>query len=73
MTWTFTRDDRGIHAAGGDGGIAGEVLVDEAFVVAEIEIGLSPVVGHEDLAVLEGVHRPGVDVDVGIELLHDHA
>ncbi len=44
--------------------------VDEALVVAEVEVGLALVVGDEHLAVLEGVHRAGVDVDVRVELLH---
>ena len=30
--------------------------------------GLSPVVGDEDLTVLEGVHRARVHVDVGVQL-----
>ena len=44
-------------------------LVDEALVVAEVEVGLGAVLGHVDLAVLERAHRAGVDVDVGVELL----
>ncbi|GEA83029.1 hypothetical protein GCM10009774_28160 [Cellulomonas gelida] len=36
----------------------------------DVEVGLRTVVGHEDLAVLERVHRPRVDVQVGVELLH---
>jgi hypothetical protein len=44
-------------------------VVGEALVVAEVEVGLGAVLGHEDLAVLERAHRPGVDVDVGVELL----
>src|SRR2546423_11848364 len=39
----------------------------------EIEIGLAAVVGHEDLTVLERIHRARVDVDVRVELLHGHA
>ena len=50
--------------------VAGEVLVDEALVVTEVEVGLSAVLGDEDLTVLEGVHRARIDVDVRIELLH---
>ena len=50
-----------------------EVLVYEALVVTEIEVGLSPVIGDEDLAVLEGVHRARIHVDVGIELDHRDA
>src|SRR5690606_11267055 len=42
-------------------------------VVPEIEIGLAAIVQHVDLAVLVGAHRPGIDVDVRIELLHPHA
>jgi hypothetical protein len=38
--------------------------------VAEVEVGLAAVVGDEDLAVLERVHRARVDVDVRVELLH---
>ena len=40
----------------------------EALVVAEIEIGLRPVVRDEHLTVLVGAHRAGIDVEVGIEL-----
>jgi hypothetical protein len=40
----------------------------EALVMAEVEIGLGTVVGHEDLAVLIGAHRPGIDVEIGVEL-----
>ena len=40
----------------------------EALVVAEVEIGLRAVVGDEHLAVLIGAHRPGIDVEIGIEL-----
>ncbi len=46
--------------------------VGEALVVAEVEIGLGAVVGDEDLAVLVGRHRPGIDVDVWIELHQRH-
>ena len=48
----------------------GEVLVNEAFVMAEIQVGLAAVVGDEHFAVFEGVHGAGVDVDVRVEFLH---
>ena len=66
-------DDVVVDLAGGDVGAADEVDVEEALVVPDVEVGLGPVVGHEHLAVLERVHRPGVDVDVGVELLHRDA
>jgi hypothetical protein len=58
-------DERLVDEAGGEVGLAGEVLVDEALVVAEVEVGLLAVLGHEDLAVLEGAHGARVDVEVG--------
>jgi hypothetical protein len=36
-----------------------KVLVDEALVVADVEVGLGAVLGDEDLAVLEGLIVPG--------------
>ncbi len=66
----FGCEHRLIDAAGGGVRVPGERLVDEAFVVAEVEVGLATVVGHEDLTVFEGVHRAGIDVDVRVELLH---
>ena len=39
----------------------------EAFVVAEVEIGLGPVIGHIDLTVLIRGHRPRIDVEIGVE------
>ena len=62
-------DDRVVDRAGGDVGAARRVRVREALVVAEVEVGLRAVLGDEHLAVLERRHRPGIDVDVRIELL----
>ena len=50
-----------------------QVDVEEALVVADVEVGLGAVVGHEDLAVLERVHRARIDVEVRVELLHHDA
>jgi len=47
-------------------------LVGETLVVSEIEVGFGAVLRHVTLAVLVGVERPGVDVDVGVELLDGH-
>ena len=61
-------DDLLVDAAGGVVVVARKGRVGEALVVAEVEVGLSAVVGDEDLAVLEGRHGAGIDVEVGIEL-----
>ena len=48
--------------------IAREAHAQEALVIAEIEIGLAAVVEDVGLAVLEGAHGPGVNVQVLIDL-----
>ena len=63
-------DHRGVDLAGGDVGGAVEVDVEEALVVADVQVGLGAVVGDEHLTVLERVHRARVDVQVRVELLH---
>ena len=68
----FLLDDPGIHLTGGEIVQARERRVREPFVVAEVEVGLRAVVGHVHLAVLEGTHRAGVDVQVRIELCERH-
>ncbi len=60
------RDHVRVDGTGGHVGGPKEVLVDEALVVAEVEVGLAAVLGDEHLPVLEGVHRARVDVDVGV-------
>ena len=50
--------------AGAVARVARQVLVDEALVVAEVEVGLGTVLGDEHLAVLERAHRARIDVEV---------
>ena len=57
------------HSAAGEVGIFREVFVDEPFVMAEIEVGLQPVFGYENFAVLDRIHRARIDVHIRIELL----
>ena len=67
------RDHLRVDLAGGHVRGLVQVDVDEPLVVADVEVGLGAVVGHEDLAVLERVHGARIDVEVRIQLLHDHA
>ena len=60
-----------VDLAGGQVGVLVEVLVDEALVVAQVQVGFRAVVGDEHLAMLVGAHGAGVYVDVGVELLRD--
>ena len=61
-------DDLLVDAAGGPVIVAGELGVGEALVVAQVEVGFGAVVGDENLAVLEGRHGAGIDVQVRVEL-----
>ena len=61
-------DDGLVDPAGRDIAELGQVLVDEPLVVTQIQVRLGSIVGDENLAVLIRRHRPGVDVDVRVEL-----
>ena len=69
----FLGNDFGIDLAGSHVADASQAGVDEALVVAQIQIGFRPVIEHEHFAVLVGAHRARVHIDVGIELLHRDA
>ena len=61
-------EDLLVQPAGGD--VVGLLRrhAGEAFVVAEVQVGLRAVVRHEHLTVLVRAHRAGVDVEIGVEL-----
>ena len=66
-------DHPGVDPAGGDVVGLRHRHVEEALVVAEVEVGLGAVIGDEHFAVLVRVHRPRIDVDVRVELLNRDA
>src|SRR5690606_33034439 len=68
----FLGDDGGIHFARGDVAVFGQVDVDEAFIVAQIEVRLRSVVRDKDFPVLIRTHGARVDVDVRVEFLDGH-
>jgi len=57
-----------VNASGGDVVRPGGGATGEALVVAEVEVGLRAVVGHEHLAMLVWRHRSGIKIEIGIEL-----
>ena len=65
----FLGDDRKVDASGRHIVHLRQRSVDEALVMSQVQIGLGPVVGDVDLAVLERRHRTRIDVDVWIEFL----
>ena len=70
ITTAFFLENRPVYFSGCDVGIFGQALVDESFIVSEIEVGFSAVIGNENFSVLDRVHGTRIDVDVRIEFLH---
>ena len=68
----FLLQDGPENLSGGDVGVPVQIFINETLVVSQIQIGFRPVLGDEDLAMLDRVHGSRVDIDVGIELLHGH-
>ena len=58
-----------VDLAGGEVGEAVEVFVDEALIVAEVEIRLRAILGDEDFPVLIRAHGAGVNIDIRVKLL----
>ena len=69
---TFPGDDFRIHLAGGHIRRTGQIPVQEALIVADVEVGFGPVLGDEHLTVLERVHGSRINVEVRVEFLHGH-
>jgi hypothetical protein len=57
-----------VDLAGGEVVGLAHARFDETLIVAQVQVGFGAVVGHKNLAVLEGRHRARIHVEVGIEL-----
>ena len=68
ITAPFAGDDVAIDPARGDVVCLPRRNPGEAFIVAQVEVGFGPVVGHIDFAMLVGAHRARIDVEIGVEL-----
>ena len=68
----LARDHLGIDAPGGGVVRPRGMHAGEALVMAQVEVGLRPVIGHKHLAMLQGAHRAGIDVQVGVKLAQPH-
>ena len=49
-----------------------EVLIDESFVMAKVQIRFGSVLCDVHLSMLEGAHGPRVNIDVRVQFLRDH-
>ena len=64
-------ENGGVDLAAGIAGALGAGDAREALIVAQVQVSFRAVVGQKDLAVLEGAHDAGINVQVRIELLHE--
>ena len=69
---SFFRENGPVYFSGCDVTLFGETLVDKTFIVSQIKVGFRTVIGDENLAVLNRVHRTRVSVDVRVKFLHRH-
>ena len=72
FTAAFFFDDALVNLPRGVVRLTSQRTAGEAFVVSEVEICLGTIFQHIDFAVLIGAHRPWIDVDVRIQLLHPY-
>src|SRR3954469_21035413 len=72
FTFTLFFNYRLINAACSDVVSLRGPYIQETFVVAKIQIGFSPVVGHITLPMLVRIKRARIDVNVWIELLNSN-
>ena len=66
----FFLEHRPVDFSCGDIGVFCKRFVYKTLIMAQIQIGFSTVVSHEDLPVLYRIHGSGIDVDIWIEFLH---
>ena len=70
LTTALFADDGGVDLARGH--VVGLIgwLICEAFVVAQVEVGLRAVIGHKNFAMLVRRHRTGININIGVQF-HD--
>ena len=61
-----------VDLTGGHAVVPRDIDIDKPLVMAQIQIGFGTVVRDKHLAVLEGTHRSGVDIDIRIHFLDGH-
>ena len=66
----FLLENGPVNFSSGHIGIFVQTLIDEALIMPKIQVCFHAVVRNKDLAVLNGIHGAGIDVDIGIEFLH---
>ena len=67
---TLAGDEAFVDGTGRKVGIAGQVLINKALVMTQVQVGLVTILGYKDLTMLERAHGTGVDVQIRVGLLH---
>ncbi len=66
---SLIRNDIPVNPAGSQVGILRKGFIDKSFVVAEIQIRFSAVVRYKHFAVLNGIHRARIHIQIRIQFL----
>jgi len=69
-TLPLLSDDGTINLPGGHTGGSGEVGIDEAFVMTQVEVSFGTILGNVDLAMLIRRHCTWIDIDIRVQLLN---
>jgi len=69
-TLPLLSDDGTINLPGGHTGGSGKIGIDEAFVMTQVEVSFSTILGNVDLAMLIRRHRTWIDIDVRVQFLN---
>ncbi len=73
LTVSFLFDHGQIDLTGCVIRISSQRSAGEAFVVSQVQIGFTAIIEDINFPVLIGAHRPGIDIDIGVEFLHADA
>src|SRR5690606_905314 len=63
-------DDPAVNLPGSHIRDSAQVLIDKAFIMPQIEVRFRPIGGNKHLTMLIGTHRPRIDIQIRVQLLH---
>ena len=72
ITAAFFVKYRPVDLSSGNIGILGQAFIDKTFIMSQVQVSLSSVIGNKYLAVLYRVHCAWVNVNIRIEFLHGY-
>ena len=72
ISMTFLVQNRPVNFTRCNVGILIQAFIDKPFVMSQIQVCLRAIICYKYLSVLDRIHRTGIHIDIGIQLLHGH-